>query len=132
MRFRRADALRRATLLVLALTTLAGCVSAGAKRPTGPRDPYLISTAELAESPHPSLYDAVRQLRPDWFRRARDGQPILVYLDDRPVGDISVLGSFSVGSVRRVRFLSVTEAQVRYGTPNRGRAAIQVITDDRS
>lgn len=81
-----------------------------------------------------NLYDAVRQLRPDWFRRSRAGAPlsVVVYLDDRNIGDASVLRSFSVRSVREVRFLSVTEAQVRYGTLNRGRAAIQLSTIDPS
>lgn len=127
--------MRFRALPLLALLCLAGvdaCVSPGGRRPPGPRDPYLITARELSETPTDNLYDAVSQLRPDWYRRGRAGasRTIMVYLDDRHVGDVSALRNFSPQSVAEIRYLSVTEAQVRYGTRNLGRPAIRLVRLD--
>jgi hypothetical protein len=120
---------RRQLLRVLRLmpaVVLVACVS-GRPRTTPPADPYRISTEELRASPVDNLYDAVRQLRPGWFRRVGTGdQRILVYFDDQQVGGVTALSRFTTLSVAEVRFLSPTEAQVRYGQTNYGRPAILV------
>lgn len=119
------------SILVLAL----GCRSSQSSPPTRPeptasRDPYLILAAELESLDRDNLYDAVRQLRPAWFTRRtrqRTGEEnILVYLDDRQMGSASTLRRFSSRTVQSVRYLSPTEAQVRYGQINIGRPAILI------
>lgn len=118
-------AVHRLGFAVLILVT--ACVSNPA-RVASPGDPYRISADELLESRIDNLYDAVRQLRPSWFRRTSRGrsgqQPIMVYLDDQQLGGVTALGRFTTNSVAEVRYLTPTEAQVRYGQSNFGRAAI--------
>lgn len=95
-----------------------------------PREQYLIVQAELDAVGRDNLYDAVRQLRPEWFSRRTRNQTgeeaILVYLDDRQMGTVTVMRRFSTHSVQNVRYLGPTEAQVRYGQMNQGRPAIQI------
>ena len=92
------------------------------------KDPYLILSAELEAAGRDNLYDAVRQLRPNWFTRRTRQQTgetnILVYFDDRQMGSVSTMRSVSPRAVQSVRYLSPTEAQVRFGQTNVGRPAI--------
>ena len=94
-----------------------------------PADHYLILAAELKDSPQSDLHEAIRQLRPTWFTSGarnlgRGEATILVYLDDQPIGNATVLSRFSTTSVASVRYISATEAQVRYGPSNGNRPAI--------
>ena len=125
----------RFTMWLAALTFLAAChpgqVSPPTRpEPTGPRDQYLILGSELESTSRDNLYDAVRQLRPGWFTRQNRQQSgednIIVYLDDRQLGPATALRRFSVRSIHSVKYLSPTEAQVRYGQTNIGRPAILV------
>jgi hypothetical protein len=80
------------------------------------------------------VYDAVRQLRPFWFRDARNrgGEAgFVVYLDGQPIGPLSALGRIPVYAAARVRYLSPTEAQVRFGSINGLRPAILVESEKR-
>jgi len=120
----------RVSALVLSIMLASGChIGPRVSRPeTGPRDPYLITASELDASPRANLYDAVRELRPTWFTRparARTGE-LVVYLEDRILGNARTLSRFHIDAVAEVRYLSPTEAQVRYGQLNGGRAAIVV------
>jgi len=87
---------------------------------------------ELEGTSRDNLLDAVYQLRPGWFNRVNrqqnGGDGIFVYVDDRQIGDVSVLSRFSARSVASVRYLTPTEAQVRYGQMNQGRPAILLAT----
>lgn len=120
---------------MLLLTLALACRSGQSGPPTrpeqaAPRDRYLIKAAELESIGSDNLYDAVRQLRPEWFNRSsrnRSGeQNILLYLDDQQIGSAGTLRRFSARSVESVRYLSQTEAQVRYGQINSGRPAILI------
>ena len=121
--------------LVIAVLT-AGCQSGQSSprtRPeSGSREQYLILAAELESTGRDNLYDAVHQLRPSWFSRVvrqRSGEAsIIVYHDDRQMGDVTMLRRVSTRSVKSVRYLSPTEAQVRYGQINVGRPAILLET----
>ncbi len=127
---------RKSVVFGLAILALAlACRPSNAGFPTRPdpattRDPYLILVAELESAGRDNLYDAVHQLRPGWFtRRTRDRtgeQNIIVYLDDRQIGPVTALRRFSPRDVASARYLSPTEAQVRYGQINTGRPAIQL------
>jgi hypothetical protein len=126
----------RALTLGLALLAVAG--GCGSKKsgpdtrpePTASRDQYLILADEIEKTARDNLYDAVRQLRPGWFsRRTRNrtgDEAIIVYVDDRQMGSVGSLRAVPVHAVRTVRYLSPTEAQVRYGQINVGRPAILI------
>ena len=124
--------MRKLLIAGLFVAVSVGCRSGGAAtRPvSGSKDPYLILANELESITRDNLYDAVRQLRPGWFtrpNRQRSGEDnIIVYLDDRQMGSVEALRRFPTRAVAAVRYLSPTEAQVRYGQINRGRPAIQV------
>ena len=132
----RLPATMRSVVIGISIAVLAvGCRSGQSGPPSRPdasvpREQYLIVQAELDAVGRDNLYDAVRQLRPEWFsRRTRTGtgeEAILVYLDDRQMGNVTVMRRFSTHSVQNVRYLGPTEAQVRYGQMNQGRPAIQI------
>jgi hypothetical protein len=77
-----------------------------------------------------NLYDVVRLQRPAWLtrtvRNAQGNDAIVVYLDDRKLGTLNILRDLSVDVAKGLRFLSPTEAQLRYGPTHGSMAAIVV------
>lgn len=122
--------MRLIPVLAAALLLLAGCRSAASPSRPEPegRDPYLILASELEKTPRANLYDAVWELRPRWFTRSSraDVGDVIVYIGDQLIGRADALRRFQTSQVVEVRYLSPTEAQVRYGQNNRGRPAIAV------
>lgn len=118
------------SIMALALACRSQSSPASRADASAPLDQYLIVQAELDALDRDNLYDAVRQLRPGWFSRRtrnRSGEElIIVYLDDRQLGNVTNLRRFSARAVLSVRYLSPTEAQVRYGQINQGRPAILI------
>ena len=108
-----------------------GCYANKAARPPGdPGDQYLIFAAELEGTKQTNVYDAVRQVRPFWFNRqvgVRTGEvTIQAYLDGQQIGTASALRRIPTHLAQRVRFLTPTEAQGRFGSINGMSAAIVV------
>lgn len=71
-----------------------------------------------------NLYDVIRLRRSEWLRRSatrpttfREGQSadLVVYLDGHRFGDAETLRQITPASVRMVRFLTPSEAEMRYG-----------------
>ena len=122
--------MRLISALALAVLALSACRSnARTSRPEpGRGDPYLILASELEATPRANLYDAVFELRPRWFTRSSraDVGDVIVYVGDQLVGRADALRRFQSSQVAELRYLSPTEAQVRYGQNNRGRPAIVV------
>lgn len=125
--------LLRGTLVYAGLLALsASCHARRTDRAGG--DQYLIMAAELANTTHNNLYDAVHQLRPQWFtRNQRRGtspadRQIMLYINDRPIGSATELRNYPVSFPARVQYMSVTEAQVRFGQLNNMRPAILIET----
>ena len=119
--------MRLLTLLSIAsLVAVSACASTG-RPPRGQgTDPYIISAGELDKTVRYNLYDVVMELRPRWFTRnaaENNGDPY-VYVQDQLIGTSGALRRFNPEQVDEVRYLSPTEAQVRFGQRNHGRAAI--------
>jgi hypothetical protein len=122
----------RAVAAGISLALLALACNTG--RPVRPKsaavDQYLILATELEASKQANVYDAVRHLRPFWLRRnvrGRTGEnTISIYVDEQFVGTLSALLRIPTFAVERVRYMSPTEAQTRFGQSNSGRAAILV------
>ena len=83
----------------------------------------IITRAELSKTSALNAYEAVQRLRPQFFKdrgrtsilRAESRTPIVV-LDDRPLGDMSTLRDISLNVVYEIRYLSASQAQVKYGS----------------
>ena len=125
-------ALTAAGLLILAV---AGCSSSHATRPSNAapsRDADVITADELTGSTAPSVYDAVRQLRPAWWMRSqptvvlRQNQ-LIVYVDGIRYGGFDSLRQLSKTSVAFVRYYSPGSAEARFG-PGHPLGAIEVKT----
>lgn len=115
-----------------------GCASGPSPEPTSnPKsDADVITAAELGTDPNrPTVYDAVRQLRPAWMMRsrptaltARQQAVLVVYLDGRRFGDFESLRQLSTSGVASVRYYSPSNAEARFG-PGHLLGAIEVRTE---
>lgn len=83
----------------------------------------VLTAAEIVASRVTDVYQAVSQLRPEFFRRRPIAQPltpytnlsIAVYLDDMPYGSTESLRQIPLDRVRLIRYMSPTEANLKYG-----------------
>lgn len=111
--------------------------SAGHSRPGEPapaRRSDVVTQEELGNVVSSSmLFDALRALRPAWFRRhpmtlRPDAEgDIVVYLDQNRLGGPESLRSIAIASVTLVRHYSPADAQARFGLGHI-HGAIQVVT----
>ncbi len=96
----------------------------GEKKPKK-RSSRVITADELATSnsvtPNQSVYDAVQYLRPNFLipkavggTTSSNRYPI-VYVDNVKRGDINELRSIYVADVSEIRYLSASEATMKYG-----------------
>lgn len=110
----------RFTTLALAVVLAAGCASSpSGRRPAG-RDTRLLTAEELRQSSAANMYEVIRAYRPEWL--IKRGQTsinlegdIVVYVDNVALGGPESLRSIDVHSVQSARFMSASEAQMRYG-----------------
>lgn len=115
----------------LLIVALAACSAGRPIRPQPAGDQYLIAQEELQRTKQENLYDAIRQTRPFWFTRdtRRAGAAagdVAIYLNEQLIGGLAQLRRIPVAATARVRYLSSTEAQLRFGPPNGLRPAILV------
>jgi hypothetical protein len=80
----------------------------------------VITLQELRESRAPSLADVIRQLRPGWPTQ------VTVFVNNDAFGDYNSLRNLSVNNTAEIRYLSRSEAQMKWGS--RFQEVIQVIT----
>ncbi len=102
---------------LLSIVVIAGaCASGGAS--SGPRrDRNVIAAAELTELTGLSnALQVVERLRPAWLRpRGRTGLPTLYRNDSRRGENPAALANISIENVQEIRFLSATDATMRWG-----------------
>ncbi len=107
---------------LMASITLAACASSGGGGGSDSprRDPNLISAEELAEYGTYTAMDVIRRLRPRWLRsRGTSSSGTIspqVIVDGARMGSIDSLRSVSVADVQSLRFLSASDATMRFGT----------------
>lgn len=83
----------------------------------------VITAGEIVASRVTDAYQAVAHLRPEFLRRrltrqlpSFTPQPVPVYLDGLPFGsDADALRQIPLGRVRLIRYISPTDADLRYG-----------------
>ncbi|MCY3548509.1 MAG: Plug domain-containing protein [Gemmatimonadetes bacterium] len=109
-------------------TAVAACSSTGG--PSGPRrDPNLITAEELSEYATLSALDVVRRLRPRWLTGRGQGSGGMnrpqVLQDGTRLGDPdNALRSIAVSDIESIRYLSASDATMRYGTNFPGGAIV--------
>ena len=121
----------RIAALALGLVITAGaCASKGTAAgeqsvtasQTRPRT-NVISTQEVRESKAPSLAQMIRQLRPGW---PGEGTQVTIVVNNDIMGGYAMLNKQPISTVSEVRYLSKSEAQMKWGP--RVEATIQIIT----
>ena len=107
------------TLTACAAATTSSSRSAGISG----RGREVLTAAEIVASRVTDVYQAVMQLRPEFLRRRPIAQPlapfasasVAVYLDDMPYGATESLRQIPLDRVRLIRYMSPTEANLKYG-----------------
>ena len=128
-----------ASLAALLLTACASGTGGTAREQgsTARRDANVITAEEIATTPAQTLYDAVRNLRPQWLMRSRptamnqqNQGALLVYVDGTRFGNVETLKQISPSSAQVVRYYSPSSAEARFG-PGHLLGAIEVTTRSR-
>ena len=122
------QAVRMLVPVVLALTLSACASGTGGSSNTrsGPRNQ--LSQEQMLETGTSNVYDAVRRLRPEWLRvRGTTGGAIIAYMDGVRQGTVDALERIPVQRAITVRFVSATDATMRWGTGHTA-GAIEVLT----
>ena len=126
----------RFAVVLVSLLELAAC-SHPARMPrdvAASHDADLITAKDFSAVTGSTVYDAVRQLRPEWIIRSRPNpllpdQNLIIYVDGSRYGSgIDGLRLITMRSAYSVRFFSPSSAEGRFG-PGHLLGAIEVITN---
>jgi len=107
----------RASLGAL-VAVMVGCASAGTGATTTPetarnstvRRTNIIGEQEIEQlQAAPTVQDVIRQARPIWLNN-----PFSIYVDNSPFA--GTLSDLSTGRVKEIQYLSLSEAQARWGS----------------
>jgi hypothetical protein len=124
---------------LVGLLGLAACSSSNAARVprdvAQSRDAELLTAGDLSNVTGSTVYDAVRQLRPEWIMRSHPN-PVLpnqgnliIYVDGTRYGaGIDGLRLITIRSAHSVRYFSPAKAEGRFG-PGHLLGAIEVLTN---
>ena len=114
----------RRIMVVLAGLSSAACATAGpsAYQAASTTRREIITAAEIVAAHVTDAYQAVTQLRPEFFRR-RGRTPsavyprtsVEVYLDELPYGGLESLRYIPLDRVRLIKYISPTDADMRWG-----------------
>jgi hypothetical protein len=106
--------------IALLVAVAAGCASTSTSRRTASRDTRVLTAEEIRQSSAANLYEVIRAYRPEWL--IKRGQTsinlegdIVVYVDNVALGGPEALRTIDVQSVQSARFMTASEAQMRYG-----------------
>jgi len=113
-----------AALVIAGAAVLWSCGGgrAGGTAPSGSRE---LTAAEIMSVSASSLYDVIRIRRSEWLRRSatrptafpgREDAEVVVYLDGQRFGGPETLRQITPASVQIARFLTPSEAAMRFGS----------------
>lgn len=113
---------RRVSFLILGLLSSACAAASSSSRPVKSASREVITAAEIVASRVTDVYQAVLQLRPEFLRKrsalvipAYRTPQVMVYLDDLEFGGAESMRYIPLARVRQIRYLSPTEADLRWG-----------------
>ncbi len=120
-------------LYLIAIAATLGCATTTGGTPAARRNSNVITEPEIAALNVSTAYDAVEQLRPNFFRsHGRTtvmGTPndyAHVYVNGQQYGGIGSLRSIVATQVREIRYYSGPEGVARFGAQN-GNGVIEVV-----
>ena len=107
--------------IALLVAAVAGCASTSStSRRSASRDTRVLTAEEIRQSSAANMYEVIRSYRPEWL--IKRGQTsinlegdIVVYVDNVALGGPESLRTIDVHSVQSARFMTASEAQMRYG-----------------
>lgn len=116
---------QRVSLAFVGLSLMACAAATTTSRPNGVAGVgrEVLTAAEIVASRVTDVYQAVLQLRPEFLRRRTTvmplspfgSAPIAVYLDEMPFGTAESLRQIPLERVRLIRYVSPTEANLKFG-----------------
>lgn len=114
-------------MLVVLVSLAAGCGTARSPAMAEPRNPDVITAAELERSGDITARQAIERLRPRFLRmrgpsslQNADADRLIVYVDNARIGGVEVLEQVHAFEIREIRYLSAPDATSRYGTGHSG------------
>ena len=123
MRARVRSVAGRTVLVLLLATASAGCATGTAEERQAMSSLNVLSGDQLRETGGTTLWDALRQLRPQWLRPRASaslisgaGDEPIVYLHGIEHGGLETLQRMNIDQVRRVEFVDGRDATTRFGT----------------
>jgi outer membrane cobalamin receptor len=121
--------MRREILLVSVLVGLAACASKpsseatpGQPAPAQRGSTNVITQAEIERTAATTVLEVIERLRPNYLQTrgaismTQKDVGVVVYADGTLLGDVSALSRISAADVKRIEYLSASEATQRYGT----------------
>ena len=76
----------------------------------------LITEAEISGTAYQNAMEVVQNLRPAMMRARPGGGPVMFYLDDVKMVDLSALTSVPANRVKEIRYINAGDATTRWGT----------------
>lgn len=122
---------RGAQFIAVVCLLAVACTSAGARR-TNLATRNLITADEIQRVGATTALEAIQRLQPRMLEKQRgpssinfEGQAqIMVYVDGSRLGGIDTLTLIQSAAIAEIRFLSASEATIRYGTGNAAGAIV--------
>ena len=119
-------------IMSLAVAACAPATTTSAR--TDLRNPSVLSSAEWSGVNVSTAFEAIEQLRPQFFRSRgetsillRDATQTSVYLDNMRLGGLETLHDVPISGIQSIRYLSAGEATYHWGTNQTG-GAIQLVS----
>lgn len=78
--------------------------------------PNLITEAEISATAYQNAMEIVQNLRPAMMRARPGGGPVMFYLDNVKMMDLSGLSTVPSGRVKEIRYINAQDATTRWGT----------------
>ena len=126
---------RRLALSAFLTVVVAACAPVTTTSTRGfSRNPSVLSRTEWSGKNVSTAFEAIEQLRPQFFRSRGETSILLrfetqtsVYLDNIRLGGLETLRDVPISGIQSIRYLSASEATNRWGANQTG-GAIQLVS----
>lgn len=113
-----------AVLSIACALQLAGCASGGGTAGPGGGDTNLLTAEDLADVQQLDAAQAIQRLRPRWMRGRGNTTPSVIVDGTTRMGGVDALAGIRISDVEEMRFISASDATLRYGSGHTGGAIV--------